>query len=624
MARQLGGTIDYARSNLSFDSNGGQAAFTLGFDYGGSIITLQNGDIIAASGQTTAPQNGGVGFVNVLSPQGVVLGSHQTPGGGIGPTPVPLAPLPDGSFLVDLSELGVTDTPVQIYSPSGTPVAPVGSPTTIGGPASGAAALANGQFVVTWTDFSNTADPIAHASFFNADGSVANANILTASHGTDPSVSQLAGGGFVVTWGDASGALGDPNGGIAAELFNSAGQATTAPFLVATSPNTSNVIGLKNGNYVVTWFDGTGELEAQIFDGSTKVGSAFRVDHPGEGFAEGIGTGTPAIALLGDGDFVIAWNDDASLPGGHFATVAHAQTYHPDGTPFGAEVTVPGDAGVNSMVTGLTAVGTDRFVLNTTTATGASAMIFGASDDASHSELIQNQATGAIDYLSLNGPALTRSSLGTNLAPVVGEGDFNGDGQMDLVTQKNGQIDFVYMNGSQIVGNQLVSGSYWNVVGSADYFQGPLFNRTQGPELITQNAAGQIDLLHFTNGTLDASELLNGNYNHVVGAGDFYGNGNIEIASQDSAGQIDLMTFNGSNLVSSALVPGHYWTVKGVADVNHDGISDFITQNSATGQIDYLMMNGPQVTGSLLENTAYPGWNVVSASQTADQFFHGA
>jgi hypothetical protein len=71
-------------------------------------------------------------------------------------------------------------------------------------------------------------------------------------------------------------------------------------------------------------------------------------------------------------------------------------------------------------------------------------------------------------------------------------------------------------------------------------------------------------------------------------------------------------------------LPGHYWAAKGVADVNHDGTSDFITQNSATGQIDYLMMNGGQVTHSLLETTAYPGWNVVNASQAADQLFHGA
>ena len=36
------------------------------------------------------------------------------------------------------------------------------------------------------------------------------------------------------------------------------------------------------------------------------------------------------------------------------------------------------------------------------------------------------------------------------------------------------------------------------------------------------------------------------------------------------------------------------------------------------------MLNGGQVTGSLLENTAVPGWNVVNASQVADQFFHSA
>jgi hypothetical protein len=375
-----------------------------------------------------------------------------------------------------------------------------------------------------------------------------------------------------------------------------------------------DVAGLANGNYVVTSavrVNNAVQIDAQIFNGTTAVGSAFRVDNPSQGQAT-----SSKIALLGDGDFVIAWQDNV---GANNDVVTHAQTYHPDGTAFGTEVTKQGALG------DLSSVGSDRFIMSLfPIGGGATAGIFSASDDASHSELIQNQATGAIDFLSANGPALTQSALSTNLWPVVGEGDFNGDGQMDLVTQKNGAIDFVFMQGSNITGSDLLSGSYWNFVGTG-YFPGffPLA-LGGGPELITQSAAGQIDLLHFFGSSLNASGLLNGTYDHVVGAGDFYGNGQIEIATQNSVGQIDLLTFNGTNLVASALVPGTYWTVKGVADVNHDGTSDFITENSATGQIDYLMMSGAQVTGSLLENTAIPGWNVVNASQTADQFFHGA
>jgi hypothetical protein len=604
MARQLGGDIVLA--------SGGS----------GSITTLANGNVVSGSdhfvvagGQTLDERD-----ETLLSSDGTVIGSQMLASDPFFDTsstlPDSFAALPNGNFAAVVSE-GNGTVVEQIHDPNGVPL---GSPVTLGsGGGVDTATLSNGNIVATWETNTDV-----RAAILNPDGSVSTAGFPVTTDGTLSSVASLAGGGFAVTWDGIIGGSGAA--GLNAQLFNSVGQATSASFVV--TPQTMSVVqpfndsvGLANGNYVIAWGGAGGKIDAQIYNGTNPVGSPLTIGNAGEG-AE-----NPRLAALGDGDFVVTWTGLITFQSGgnsFFYTVAHAQVFHPDGTPFGAEVTTSGG------VADVSALGADRFVMNVggiATGVDAGARIFGSNDDASHSELIQNRSTGELDFLSGNGATLTQSAVGPDLWPVVAQGDFNNDGQTDLVTQENGHVDFVFMRDAQVIGSDLQSGSYWHVAGSAYFSFLGGFSPAGGPELISQSASsGQIDLLEFENGSLTHSLLLNGNYDNVVGAGDFNGDGNTEIVTQNSAGQIDLLTFNvlTGELTRSALLPGSFWTVKGVADVNHDGKADLITQNDATGQIDYLMLNGGQVTGSLLENTAVPGWSVVNASQVADQFLHNA
>lgn len=235
-----------------------------------------------------------------------------------------------------------------------------------------------------------------------------------------------------------------------------------------------------------------------------------------------------------------------------------------------------------------------------------------------HGILIQNSTTHQLDFLHSGYAALKESATTTTdgLWPLVAQADFNFDGQRDLVLQQDGHIDFAFMKGHDLVGSQLVTGSFWDIKGVGS------FTGLGSSILVSQEAGtGQIDLLGFHGTTLVNSFQLGGNYWKVVGAGDFNGDGQTDIVTQKD-GQIDFLFFQGIKLVGSVLLPGTYWDVHGVEDMNHDGHPDLITQHGPTGQIDHLLFNGTTLIGSLLENTAVPGWDVVNASQVADQFWH--
>jgi len=70
---------------------------------------------------------------------------------------------------------------------------------------------------------------------------------------------------------------------------------------------------------------------------------------------------------------------------------------------------------------------------------------------AQHDMVMQNQTTGAVDFLEFNGTQLVGSFMkdyGLSGWKIVASGDFNGDGNMDLVAQHQslfGELDFLFL-----------------------------------------------------------------------------------------------------------------------------------------------------------------------------------
>ncbi len=102
-------------------------------------------------------------------------------------------------------------------------------------------ALADGRFVVSWTDASlgtgDTSGAAIRARIFNADGTQSVpefvVNATTVNNQTESSVTALADGRFVVSWSDQSVSTGDTSGNaIRARIFNADGTQSVPEFLV--------------------------------------------------------------------------------------------------------------------------------------------------------------------------------------------------------------------------------------------------------------------------------------------------------------------------------------------------------------------------------------------------------
>jgi serralysin len=104
---------------------------------------------------------------------------------------------------------------------------------------------------------------------------------------------------------------------------------------------------------------------------------------------------------------------------------------------------------------------------------------------------------------------------------VIGAGDFNGDGDADILWQNtNGQAAVWLMNGTTPFSEQLVGANpepSWHVVGTGD------FNGDGDADILWQNTNGQA-AIWLMNGTTPLSETVIGNPGpswRVKGTGDF-------------------------------------------------------------------------------------------------------
>jgi Ca2+-binding RTX toxin-like protein len=250
-----------------------------------------------------------------------------------------IAVLADGRFVVSWTDLSVTggDTSdyairARIFNPDGTQAVPeflVNTTTTGDQYRSDIAVLADGRFVVTWSDASqsggDTSSFAIRARIFNADGTQSVpefvVNSTTSNDQSNSSIAVLADGRFVVTWKDLSATGGDTsNYAVRARIFNADGTQSVPEFLVNTTTIgaqlESNIAVLADGRLVLTWWDysATGgdtsqtAVRACIFnsDGTQSV-PEFLVNTTTYSFQESTG-----IAVLADGRFVITWTDSSS------------------------------------------------------------------------------------------------------------------------------------------------------------------------------------------------------------------------------------------------------------------------------------------------------------------------
>jgi len=240
--------------------------------------------------------------------------------------------------------------------------------------------------------------------------------------------------------------------------------------------------------------------------------------------------------------------------------------------------------------------------------------------------LFQNTDGTVTDWLgradgSFTGNAATFSvNLGTAWH-AVGTGDFNGDGRADVLFQNNdGTVtDWLGRSDGSFTGNagtlSVNIGTAWHVVGTGD------FNGDGRDDALFQNTDGTItDWLGRADGTFSGNagtfSVNPGTQWHVVATGDFNGDHMTDVLLRSDSGIVNewLGQSDGSfavntqvnNNVSTA------WHAVGVGDYNGDGIDDVFWQNNDGTITDWLGRPDGTFAGNAFQFSANLGttWHV--------------
>ena len=186
----------------------------------------------------------------------------------------------------------------------------------------------------------------------------------------------------------------------------------------------------------------------------------------------------------------------------------------------------------------------------------------------------------------------------------VGEGDFNGDGQTDILLQNKttGALTVWLMNGaqaSQAVSISATVPSGFQAVAVADV------DLDGTPDIIFENPSNGQVIIWLMNGTTMTKQIgvaatVPANWS-IVGTGDFNGDGLPDIVLQNASTAQLAVWFMQGNVVTGAsyITPTQSagWKAVAFADYNGDGQTDIMFMNPSTGQLAVWFMNGTTATG---------------------------
>jgi hypothetical protein len=191
-----------------------------------------------------------------------------------------------------------------------------------------------------------------------------------------------------------------------------------------------------------------------------------------------------------------------------------------------------------------------------------------------------------------------------------GVGDFNGDGQSDLLLQDaTGNVGIWELNGSAIIGGGIVAnpGGTWQVAGVGD------FNGDGKSDVLFQNASGEVAVWEM-DGTsvIGGGDIGNpGGSWAVKGVGDFNNDGHADILFENASGEYAIWEMDGTQIVGGGDIgnPGGSWQFAAVGDYTGAG-ADILFQD-ASGNLAIWEMNGTQIVGGGVIGDAGVAWHVL-------------
>jgi subtilisin-like proprotein convertase family protein len=249
------------------------------------------------------------------------------------------------------------------------------------------------------------------------------------------------------------------------------------------------------------------------------------------------------------------------------------------------------------------------------------APVKGDMDGDGRSDILFQDADGFLAVWLMNGRDLTSagfllpSNLGDTNYRIAGTGDFNRDGQEDIIFQHNdGTMAVWFMSGTSQASAQVLTPSStgdanWKIVAVAD------MDADQNADLLFQHTDGSLAVWFMNGVTQRSASLLSpsnpgNNAWRVVGVGDFNADGKQDLAFQHTDGTLAVWYMNGIAMTQPTFLtpnhPGAGWRVVGVADRNADGRADLLFQHT-----DYSLatwsLNGVTLTTAQLLNPSNSG-----------------
>src|SRR5262245_12042493 len=279
-----------------------------------------------------------------------------------------IATLADGRFVVTWRDVPYEpgDDPsvsvkAQIFNADGTPSGTeflVNTTTLNTQENAEVVGLSDGRFVVVWQDYSATGGD--HLSYdvrgqvFNADGSKAGdeifVNTTTAGEQYYPTIAALTDGGFAVAWWHNNQTTWPWEAKVFVQIFNEDGTKRGDEFAANASDtggqHTPAMAALPNGQFVVVWAGGT---PAGMGTGSDILAQVFNADGSKDGDKLLVNTtvtdmqGWPSVAALGDGRFVVSWDDSSASPDDPSESAVRAQIVDPRASAVSFEGTAASD-----------------------------------------------------------------------------------------------------------------------------------------------------------------------------------------------------------------------------------------------------------------------------------------
>jgi hypothetical protein len=199
----------------------------------------------------------------------------------------------------------------------------------------------------------------------------------------------------------------------------------------------------------------------------------------------------------------------------------------------------------------------------------------------------------------------------------VGGGDFDGDGQTDLVLQHQttGAVSVWLMHGLSRTSAVTLSPARpvaWRIAGVADW------NGDNGADLVWQNASTGAVEIWYLNGTAFASSAAVTPSRpavwQVASAADWNGDGKPDLLWQNqSTGELEVWYMNGATRLGAAVLSpskpsGPFKVLAAVGDFTGDGKPDLLFRNPLLGSLAIWVMNGTSRTGTVTPTGVnYPG-----------------